>query len=512
MDANKLQRLASLGGGSRRETKLDHIPVTHPGRNRTQRSSIPQGRVAGSELAPKCRTTSSFFSFVTALRPGGGRFEAVTNRSPADRPQAESLEYGGEMEHDCPSTARNEHTTRRGRDTTRTHRNGGSGNTPLERNNNPGDSPGLPPHSTPRNTQTPQNEPTTENTHPPRKDRHTPQTAGTTNGASTSHSQETGQRASSHPQMNDPPRAEPRTTANREHPRPRNVPRETLTQPRRQKQSLKIACLNMNGTGSKTDDKWGAINNIMKQRKIAVLAIQESHPSEETQRTIQRRFQNSLQIYHSADPDEPGTRNGVSFAVNKRLVKIENIEPQTVMEGRAMSIEVPWNGEDTLRIMNVYAPAKNNEKAAFWEQLLQNLETEEKPEPDVVMGDFNIVENPEIDRLKNSGTADPANARESFSNFATSLNLADGWRRRHQRKRSYTYIGRTQSRIDRIYTKEEIIPWCTDWKIEHPAVRTDHQLVSVNLTHWGRGGLETGDYMLGTFRAHVHLSHNVTGG
>ena len=31
-------------------------------------------------------------------------------------------------------------------------------------------------------------------------------------------------------------------------------------------------------------------------------------------------------------------------------------------------------------------------------------------------------------------------------------------------------------------------------------------------SHWGRGGLETGDYMLGTFRAHVHLSHNVTSG
>ena len=30
--------------------------------------------------------------------------------------------------------------------------------------------------------------------------------------------------------------------------------------------------------------------------------------------------------------------------------------------------------------------------------------------------------------------------------------------------------------------------------------------------HWGRGHLETGDYMLGTFRAHVHLSHNVTSG
>ena len=31
-------------------------------------------------------------------------------------------------------------------------------------------------------------------------------------------------------------------------------------------------------------------------------------------------------------------------------------------------------------------------------------------------------------------------------------------------------------------------------------------------SHWGQGGLETSDYMLGTFRAHVHLSHNVTGG
>ena len=33
-----------------------------------------------------------------------------------------------------------------------------------------------------------------------------------------------------------------------------------------------------------------------------------------------------------------------------------------------------------------------------------------------------------------------------------------------------------------------------------------------NVAVTGGGGLETSDYMLGTFRAHVHLSHNVTGG
>ena len=193
-----------------------------------------------------------------------------------------------------------------------------------------------------------------------------PSVTETTNEASISPNQGTGQQAHTQTRMNNPPTREPGATVSQTHLRPRNVPRETLDQLRRQKQSLKIASLNMNGTGSKTNDKWGAINNVMKQRKIAILAIQESHPNEETQRTVQRRFQNSLQIYHSTDPDEPGSRNGVSIAVNKRLVKTENLETRIIMEGRAMSI------------------------------------------------------------------------------------------------------------------------------------------------HWGRGGLETGDYMLGTFRAHVHLSHNVT--
>ena len=39
-----------------------------------------------------------------------------------------------------------------------------------------------------------------------------------------------------------------------------------------------------------------------------------------------------------------------------------------------------------------------------------------------------------------------------------------------------------------------------------------HTMENLLYTHWGQGGLETSDYMLGTFRAHVHLSHNVTGG
>ena len=170
--------------------------------------------------------------------------------------------------------------------------------------------------------------------------RHTPQTATTADETPTSHGQETGNRAAAPTQTDNPGRTEPEVTTD---PRLRNTPRATLTQPRRQRQSTRVASLNMNGIGSKTDDKWSAINNVMKKRKISVLAIQETHPTEEAQRTVERRFRNSLQVYHSADPDEPGSRNGVSIALNKRLVKTANVTTRTLVEGRVIMIEIPWN-------------------------------------------------------------------------------------------------------------------------------------------------------------------------
>jgi len=231
---------------------------------------------------------------------------------------------------------------------------------------------------------------------------------------------------------------------------------------------------------------------VMKVRKIAIMAAQETHPTAETQESLHRRFRNSLHFFHSADPNEPGNRNGVTIILNKNLIKLVNVSTKIIIEGRAMIISIPWNGEDTLRIMNVYAPVKNNEKTKFWENLLQRMQDLEEPTPDLVMGDFNLVENPEIDRLLNRGGTDPISARLALSEFTTELNLTDEWRRRHPKKRNYTYVGQSQLRLDRIYAREEIYPWCTDWAIEHPAVKTDHHLVSVcitseNMPYLGKG-------------------------
>jgi ribonuclease HI/exonuclease III len=326
-----------------------------------------------------------------------------------------------------PPTGGGGRDVQRGREPARNHQDGGSGETP----------PGLAAART-------DNEPSLENTEGANRTGGTPRP-------------ETGQR-------------------------PRNAPNGRLEQPRRRRKQLKIASLNMRGKGNRAQDKWGSISHLVRTRKIAVLALQETHPDEEWQESTERRFRNSLHLAHSADPDNPASAGGVSIVVNKSLLDASKTRHRTVVEGRVTLLEIPWNDGDVLRIMNVYAPAQNSEKADFWRRLLEMVEGEENLKPDIVMGDFNLVENPEIDRLINRGGADPPAARDELSNFVVDMNLANGWRRRHPRKRGFTYSGNGQSRLDRIYVKEDLYPWCTEWKIEHPGLQTDHSLVGVQLT------------------------------
>ncbi|KAF9780846.1 Endonuclease/exonuclease/phosphatase, partial [Thelephora terrestris] len=238
----------------------------------------------------------------------------------------------------------------------------------------------------------------------------------------------------------------------------------------------------MNGRGGNPLDKWGSINNLMKKRRIAILSLQETHPSDEMQKTIEKSFRNTLRILHSADPDNPGRKGGVSIVIHKSLLDAKNATHQVVIPGRVNIVEIPWNESDKLQIMNVYAPVKNEEKADFWKGLKEAIDNDENLHPDVVLGDLNLVENPEIDRLNNRGGSDPEAARIELSELTTELDLTDGWRRRNPRKRGYTFTGNGQSRLDRIYVKEELYQWCTDWKIEHPGFRTDHNMVSVQIT------------------------------
>jgi exonuclease III len=100
------------------------------------------------------------------------------------------------------------------------------------------------------------------------------------------------------------------------------------------------------------------------------------------------------------------------------------------------------------------------------------------PFPDIMLGDFNLVEDA-IDCLPSH--PDTPNTVKALDSFKRSFQLQDGWRAEHSTKHSFSFLQTgtgVQSRIDRIYASDEIIKSATDWKIEHTGILTDHKMVS----------------------------------
>lgn len=136
-----------------------------------------------------------------------------------------------------------------------------------------------------------------------------------------------------------------------------------------------------------------------------------------------------------------------------------------------------------LRILNVYAPNDPTDSGAFWKNIPNEMERKHLPNPDVMLGDFNTVED-SLDRLPNK--SDNAETVRALREMRTNMNLIDGWRTTHPTQKDYTHFAKghgTYSRLDRIYTTTKIHETATDWKIEQPIIKTDHMMISARLTN-----------------------------
>ncbi|KAH7903930.1 hypothetical protein BJ138DRAFT_979434, partial [Hygrophoropsis aurantiaca] len=130
----------------------------------------------------------------------------------------------------------------------------------------------------------------------------------------------------------------------------------------------------------------------------------------------------------------------------------------------------------------IYAPNDTQENEEFWVELEDKLK--QTPRPDVVLGDFNLVEDG-LDRLPPH--KDRERSVEALGNLKAYLGIQDGWRDENPDELAYTYTqsaaqGGRQSRIDRIYVRSNMLPFCKEWKIEPPGIPTDHQLISARIS------------------------------
>lgn len=277
----------------------------------------------------------------------------------------------------------------------------------------------------------------------------------------------------------DPPRQPPRQPTDR----------ASRTGKKKSRAALRVATLNMRGGGviSGPESKWSAINSLMRDRSINVLALQETHLTQEKVETLQLLYKR-LRIFHSQDPVNPTGRGGVAVIVNKHNTNWAETEVEEIVPGRALIANIRWSGESKLRVMSTYAlSGDDTENARFWTILTESWRNRSIRKVDVLLGDLNMVENA-LDRYP--ARTERQSVLDAFDEMKRQGNLVDGWRAVNPTARGKSFISsphpgtavQSLARLDRIYVKEELLRCCDEWHINLAGLRTDHDLVSVLMT------------------------------
>lgn len=239
------------------------------------------------------------------------------------------------------------------------------------------------------------------------------------------------------------------------------------------------------GTGhpDHASNKWSHVSRLMKDRKIGILALQETHLTDEYKDRILQYHGQRMHITHTANPTHPNA-HGVAIVINKHLTRGDNITTWEIIPGRALLAGINWHRDEILYVMAIYAPNDPTENGAFWNRIQDAILSWNLPRPDVILGDFNITEHAQ-DRSPQH--RDHEAATLALGDLCDTLGLRDGWRTTYPTKHAYTYaqpgLG-SKSRIDRIYLTHTLLQTATEWTIGPSGeVDTDHQMVSTRISN-----------------------------
>ncbi|KAL1657834.1 Endonuclease/exonuclease/phosphatase, partial [Schizophyllum commune] len=259
---------------------------------------------------------------------------------------------------------------------------------------------------------------------------------------------------------------------------------------------LKICSLNIKGRGANSiydeKHKWHDVNRVMRNERINVLGLQETHLSNEQIAEIREFYHKSLQIFASAERDSANNSTGVAIVLNKSITNIADTEEHEIIPGRALMVTIHWHGLLRHSILVTYAPANGHaQNRQFWKDLRKRMIEMNLPSPDTHVGDHNMLEDA-IDRCPAKGPR--TSTLDTFLRFKNTHLLRDGWREENPTTKAYTFLSNkgTRSRLDRIYVSGEGLKNGHSWFMKKSGISTDHDMVGYVLTdpqlpHIGKG-------------------------
>ncbi|KAG1737363.1 Endonuclease/exonuclease/phosphatase, partial [Suillus occidentalis] len=261
--------------------------------------------------------------------------------------------------------------------------------------------------------------------------------------------------------------------------------RNTTSKKKKHRANIHIATLNMKGRASQhlghsNISKWSVVQHVMREKKIGILCLQETHLDNTHETQIENLYSRRLKIINSKDPTRPGSSAGVAFVINRELTNTENIKTLEIIPGRALALKIKWHNNETLTILNIYAPNNITQHPDFWKKINTRWQENNLPHPDFMLGDFNLTEDP-LDRAP--AKLDNENAISALRELRQNLNVQDTWREKHPTERLFTFYSNnnSHSRLDRIYTSPEHEENLLNWNSCTSAIPTDHRMISVRL-------------------------------
>ncbi|KIY52217.1 DNase I-like protein [Fistulina hepatica ATCC 64428] len=237
---------------------------------------------------------------------------------------------------------------------------------------------------------------------------------------------------------------------------------------------------NIDDRDTSPQNKWMHMNQLIRDKRIGILAVQETHLTQAHVDQIERIFGRRLKVLHS-DGENATQAAGIAIVLNKEIMDVQNTEWTEVIPGRAAALRANWGESDgKICILVIYAPNAPRASKNFWEEIVEQWTLLELPKPDIMLGDMNMVED-SIDRLPER--RDNEEMAEALDELKLYFRLKDGWRSANPDERGYTYMQTatgSQSRIDRIYVTNAVQKNALHWEIEQTSIATDHKLASVH--------------------------------
>ena len=251
---------------------------------------------------------------------------------------------------------------------------------------------------------------------------------------------------------------------------------------------MNICSLNARGLNDRRKRK-AVFQHLRNMKDTDLFLIQEAHVKDLEQSKLWKSEWGG-QMYSSYG--ESNSKGVMTMVHPNSDIKLRKLDCDT--EGRILCCEVKI-ADKLLVLCNIYAP--NDDNPGYFRNVIRMVDRCQQSTPAVdgviIGGDFNLVLEPELDRL--NSLRNHEKARLVVTEMIEQLSLCDVWRVRNADTRRYTWHRWTQhrpqaSRIDMVLVPQWMLDQVTDCDI-NPGFMTDHSFVQLTVGiesfHRGKG-------------------------